>query len=1170
MKKLIYLILFLLIQPYLYGNIIDNLNSYPANDTLSKYGKWKTTAPADRRYIIAESGGNRYASAPLSWKSSYSAYYDSTVTTAFNFAVRMVGITGLSYIKINVTVNQVEFPGLDNQGGYCLYYYIWSGAVDTLMAVRRGASDIILAKLAREMSVGDTLAIRYANDTLFVGAFNGANKGTIAVAHNDAKSWVKRPSIFVETWSSPNIGWDDFMAYNWTPTGSGDVTPPTINSYQLYPADWDTSTSGYIETRVTDAGGIDSIYIRWNSADSLIVKCGNTTDTTVRRNIAKKPAGTYTYNVRAVDKSLNVTTATNKAITVYTSFPDTSAPVVVNYYVTPDIWDTTAGGSITVRVTDNRGIDSLYIRFNGADSLRVKFNYNVIDTTITRVFQKKSAGTYTYNVRVVDKAGNVTNAPNKQFTVVAKKDRFKGMIAWLPTYHINAEVTTNSYGNTYSKIGVANIPYRRITHLVWMVDYTTWSTSAPYFLGSTMSGNAYDNAVLTGAPYTGRTTNYYVIARDSCNKAGVRLLLGVCALGNYGGTNNPNSQGGILDQIAGDSAALDLALTQLYNYVVARGFDGVVYNWEFPRLDNGERYLRLLRMTHRKFKAHNPPLFVGNCVNRSGAVWSYPRPTAVMDEYVDVNMPMLYGLSWSSVGGFNSNLHPKACFPDKNTSIDSMLNRWIGGGLYNSDKGKFAGAFTGEALRIYATSPCNTKSSSSTEYYSMYYMIGRGVSNFVYDSEAKATYVMDGANAYISNDYYHQVPDKINYYANKGLGWLWYWDLGRGIAQPDAQHTVNFLIDSIYKYTNGYDVPPFPVRLLQPSNGATNVQSSGLIFRWNKSTLSVGYNIRVYKNAVEIINTTVSDTTYTPNTGLITNDGSTYTWVVTGVSNINVVGDPSLTFSFTTIASGQLSTPNLISPSNNATNLHPDSVVLRWNRVNNALHYVVNVSTDTNFNTIVVNSNTIDTLFAVQAGVFGQGIKYFWRIRAWGEFPSDWSIIRSYTTRIIVPSTSVIVLYNPQNNVTLDSNKVTFMWQRVPNRKYNLVIRQDTLASNYLVINKLFDTVYTSVMQHIPGTFYWRVETIDDTIKSEWRKYNMNLPVYADTSVSPGLIVYDMQTKRMKFDIPRMLIIESTPNAIPTPPPGYYYLFVDKQSKRLMLMDSNRNIIILNQIIQEM
>ena len=239
-------------------------------------------------------------------------------------------------------------------------------------------------------------------------------------------------------WEPPNVPalWSD----QGTGGGTTDTTAPTV-------------TASANSTSFTAAGTLN---ITSSSSDNVgvtkveILQNGTVVSTTssYSRSFASGQNGTYTYVVKAYDAAGNVG---SKTITVTVNIGgtggDTTAPTVT---ASANSTSFTAAGTlnITSSSSDNVGVTKVEILQNGT----------VVSTTssYSRSFASGQNGTYTYDVKAYDAAGNVGT---KTITVTVSiggtppaggKKRVAYFTAW------------GIYGRNYQ---VANIPAAKLTHI---------------------------------------------------------------------------------------------------------------------------------------------------------------------------------------------------------------------------------------------------------------------------------------------------------------------------------------------------------------------------------------------------------------------------------------------------------------------------------------------------------------------------------------------------------------------------------------------------------------------------------------------------------------------------------------------------------------------------------
>ena len=87
--------------------------------------------------------------------------------------------------------------------------------------------------------------------------------------------------------------------------------------------------------------------------------------------------------------------------------------------------------------------------------------------------------------------------------------------------------------------------------------------------------------------------------------------------------------------------------------------------------------------------------------------------------------------------------------------------------------------------------------------------------------------------------------------------------------------------------------------------------------------------------------------------------------------------------------------PRLVTPANNAVN-QPSMITLRWDSVDNASNYQIQVSTSTGFSGTLIDETGLSTVSYVASNLADE-TTYFWRVRAInGSESSDWSNVWSF------------------------------------------------------------------------------------------------------------------------------------------------------------------------------
>jgi len=232
-----------------------------------------------------------------------------------------------------------------------------------------------------------------------------------------------------------------------------------------------------------------------------------------------------------------------------------------------------------------------------------------------------------------------------------------------------------------------------------------------------------------------------------------------------------------------------------------------------------------------------------------------------------------------------------------------------------------------------------------------------------------------------------------------------------GVASQPSTPVIFFNTPSV---ATSVELPPAPVNPPPPMPEIvgptllTNVNSKGILFKWNGSPAATSYEVRIYADASY-------GGGYAGKTGIVgfssifdLEDGADYWWEVRAIGASGVASEWARA-QFTTTGnkvlpppptpSGIPSAPTLKLPLNDSKNI-PATGGLSWNAAPSALAYQVQVSKTNTFeaNVLPMNVNGIATT-AVTAQGLQNATKYYWRVRASNNAGAGaWSIIRNFTT----------------------------------------------------------------------------------------------------------------------------------------------------------------------------
>ncbi|MGA2506921.1 MAG: hypothetical protein ABSF80_05535 [Chitinispirillaceae bacterium] len=312
-----------------------------------------------------------------------------------------------------------------------------------------------------------------------------------------------------------------------------------------------------------------------------------------------------------------------------------------------------------------------------------------------------------------------------------------------------------------------------------------------------------------------------------------------------------------------------------------------------------------------------------------------------------------------------------------------------------------------------------------------------------------------------------------------------------GISTPFAG---NVMIYPIYRLA----LLPAPV-LISPLDKSVS-QPRSTSFTWNTVGGATFYTMQLSSDSLFssfIFNAKVTSTSQIVS-GLGIN--APYYWRV-NAGNYGGMGLWSSVWKFTTI--GIPGAPALSSPANDAVAIST-TPTLSWNIVATATSYSVQVSTDSNFSTTIVNQSSI-TGTNYQASGLSINTVYYWHVNASnGAGTGSWSEIWRFTTASTPPDSPV--LFSPANGALAVFTNPILSWN-ASSRAASYVVQVSTalnfssLTTNDSSITATFDTIYGLS----PFTlFYWRVRAVNAAGPSAWSIAWNFMTTSAPTLVSPA------------------------------------------------------------------
>jgi len=189
-----------------------------------------------------------------------------------------------------------------------------------------------------------------------------------------------------------------------------------------------------------------------------------------------------------------------------------------------------------------------------------------------------------------------------------------------------------------------------------------------------------------------------------------------------------------------------------------------------------------------------------------------------------------------------------------------------------------------------------------------------------------------------------------------------------------------------------------PPTLISPIDGATNVSLLPQ-FIWSNDPYAAYYRIQVSKFSnfsILAFNDTANNSSKTILLQSKLDTNTLYYW---RVKSYDLSGDSSLWAGVRTFTTEPiLLPPDLVSPANNST-LLSNTVNFVWNTSTNAENYIIEISTDSLFSTVLINYTTNSTNYSINTLSFAT--TYYWRVRSANLSQiSAWSAKRKFSTPV--------------------------------------------------------------------------------------------------------------------------------------------------------------------------
>ncbi|HKZ49565.1 MAG TPA: DNRLRE domain-containing protein [Candidatus Nanoarchaeia archaeon] len=197
-------------------------------------------------------------------------------------------------------------------------------------------------------------------------------------------------------------------------TVNADLTPPySVTFINPTPANNSVTINNItITINVKDAVGVGSCTLEFDGAnESMSIAGPGGTDVDCTINKASLSVGTHTFRVYGTDTSSNTNVSETRVITVDNGFPQFAS--LTESPSDPATYSSTAGYVFNATVTDNTGLGTVILEFDGANYT----SFNTSGSVYSKTFGPLAAATYTYKWHANDTAGNRNSTANQTYTV---------------------------------------------------------------------------------------------------------------------------------------------------------------------------------------------------------------------------------------------------------------------------------------------------------------------------------------------------------------------------------------------------------------------------------------------------------------------------------------------------------------------------------------------------------------------------------------------------------------------------------------------------------------------------------------------------------------------------------------------------------------------------------
>jgi hypothetical protein len=227
---------------------------------------------------------------------------------------------------------------------------------------------------------------------------------------------------------------------------------------------------------------------------------------------------------------------------------------------------------------------------------------------------------------------------------------------------------------------------------------------------------------------------------------------------------------------------------------------------------------------------------------------------------------------------------------------------------------------------------------------------------------------------------------------------------------------------------------------------------------------------------------------------------------------VPIFGDTTANFN---LEQSPPSPPALLQPANNA-NSDTEFVAFDWIDAPYAIGYLIEISNDSNFTTIVMMDSNLVISNYHNSVPFPNGT-YFWRVTSYNQAGySPGSQVRRFIINVILDAPRLIY---PPNEFLSSSSYIDFSWTNVNRANHYLIeFSQDSLFTTIIRSDStLTEPAYRNLVPFQIHPYYWRVTALGQGLispRSEIRSFNLNIAIAVPLLRAPA--------REMLTNIPRI------------------------------------------------